>query len=181
MKKTAVLFDLDSTLRTSRHRHWMLEAARKAPGHLLDHKDREVDWHAYSAAGIDDMPMLGPITALRLLRPYHEIHIISGSNASAAEQTMSWLSTHVGLEHIDMVHLRADGDDTPAGLYKVSYARSVEEHGIGVALFWEDWVPAVLELEKAGYPVVCVNPRYPCLVCGADPEAEKPLGIGGGR
>jgi len=169
-KKTAVLFDLDSTLRNSRHRHGMVPR-KNIVGQEVD---RTIDWHAYSAAGINDTPMLGPITALRLLSPYHQIHIISGSNASAMEQTMSWLSTHVG-PYIDRVHLRPDGDYTPNGLYKVKYARSVEEHGIAVVLVWEDWPPAVAELEEAGYPVVCVNPRYPCQVCGTDP-LETPAG-----
>jgi hypothetical protein len=168
--RTAVLFDLDSTLRDSRHRHSMIPGDAFAGEGALE-MTAAVDWHAYSVAGLKDAPFWGPITALRMFSDSHQIHIISGSNESAMEQTRSWLETHVGLSYIDVIHLRPTGDLTPNAPYKVSYAASVEAQGLSVVLFWEDWPPTVAELEDAGYPVVCVNPRYPCKACGSDPVA----------
>jgi beta-phosphoglucomutase-like phosphatase (HAD superfamily) len=171
---TAVLFDLDSTLRDSRHRHYLSPAVNP-----------DSTWHDYSAAGVYDAPMPGPITALRLLHEFNQVHIVSGSNESARDLTMGWLTEHIGLEYIDHVALRADGDFSPNGLLKVNYARQLEQDGTKVVLFWEDWPSAAEELEKAGYPVVCVNPRYPCLACGADAVKATSFpssdGIGGGR
>jgi beta-phosphoglucomutase-like phosphatase (HAD superfamily) len=176
--RTAVLFDLDSTLRNSRQRHHL------SPAKIKDRKLVPADWHAYSAAGIHDEPMPGSVTALKLHWPHHQIHIISGSNASAMNYTMQWLAEHIGLSYLDQIQLRADGDDTENGLYKVRYARSVEARGVRVVLVYEDWPPAVQALLEAEYPTVCVNPCYPCLVCGTDPleraVAAQVDNIGGG-
>jgi hypothetical protein len=175
---TAVLFDLDSTLRNSRQRHHL--APKRVDGAL----DPTADWHDYSAAGIHDEPMVGPITALKLHYPHHQTHIISGSNGSAMNYTVGWLDTYVGLQYLDHIQLRADGDRTPSGLYKVSYARKVEARGVKVVLVYENWVPAVRELQEAGFPTVCVNPCYPCRTCGTDPLVDARAGqrdhVGGG-
>lgn len=160
---TVVLCDLDSTIRNSSQRH-----------HLSPVNNPSSTWHDYSVAGINDTPMPGTITLLRLLSPYHQVHIISGSNESARNETMSWLRTHVGLNYIDAVRLRSfddtlDGAPTPNGAYKVAYARELEARGLQVVLALDDWPEVVTALSDAGYPVICVSAMYPCPSCGAAP------------
>jgi hypothetical protein len=158
--RTAVLFDLDSTLRNSRQRHHL---SPKAAG---------ANWHDYSMAGINDEPMQGPITALRLFWPHHQIHIVSGSNESARANTAQWLDRHVGLNWIDGIHLRAEEDFSESGPYKVAHVLALREQGIETVLFFEDWPPAAQYIEAVGLvPAVCVNPCYPCKTCGVDPVA----------
>jgi hypothetical protein len=179
---TAVLLDLDSTLRNSRQRHHLSPTQKNVPGEPLD---PHANWHEYSMAGINDEPMRGPITALRLLWPHHQIHIVSGSNESARGNTTQWLDRHVGLDWIDGIHLRAEDDFTESGPYKVAHILALRRRGIEPVLFFEDWAPAAQYIEAVGeVPVVCVNPCYPCKTCGVDPLVDAHAGqvdnIGGG-
>jgi hypothetical protein len=169
---TAWCFDLDSTLRDSRQRH-----------HLSPVHDPSKTWHDYSVAGVDDTPIDGPIAVMKALHHYHQIHIVSGSNESALNETALWLRRHVG-SGWDFVKLRADGDTTQNGAYKVAYVRKLRAQGIAVAGFFEDWWPAAQDLRAEGVPVVVVNPGYPCAECGLEPgetaRVQQVDNIGGG-
>lgn len=147
--KTAVLFDRDSCLSLTRHR-W----------HLSPSVDPDSNWDAYCAAAADDEPNPGVVTAAQLAWPHHQVHVCSGSNASAESVTRGWLTRHGVL--FDGLRLRAAGDETPNGLLKVTYIMELRARGIEVVLAYEDWGPAARDIaELAGVPVVGVNPFYP--------------------
>lgn len=154
---TAVLFDFDSTLRDSRERH-----------HLSPVFDPAKTWHDYSVAGLHDTPIDGTIAVMKALHPYHQVHIVSGSNESARLESMEWLRKYVQTGW-DFLKLRNDADTRPNGEYKVSYVQALRARGVEVIAFYEDWWPAAQDLRAVGVPVVVVNPGYPCPQCGLEP------------
>jgi hypothetical protein len=173
--RAVALWDFDSTLRDSAQRHHLSPA--NCPGST---------WDDYSAAGIDDEPMHGPIMTLRL---FHAMglrnHIISGSNESAHALSLEWLSLHVGLQHIESVRLRAAGDHRENGAYKAAYVEEVRARSLIPVVFFEDWPPAAEHIQReTGVPVVVVNPCYPCKNCGLTAEQIARIGqtdnVGGG-
>jgi hypothetical protein len=146
--RTAVIFDLDSTTRDTRHR-WHL--APVAP---------DTDWDPYALACADDLPIAGTITLARLLYPYHQVHFCSGSNEVSRGATLEWLCKHQ-VPH-DALYQRPRWDHRPNLEVKVDYIRYLRSMGIEPALFVEDHpdVKAAIE-EQAGVPVLGVNPFYP--------------------
>jgi phosphoglycolate phosphatase-like HAD superfamily hydrolase len=147
--KTAVVFDKDSTLGDTRHR-WHL-----APG-----AGTEPDWDAYSAACLGDEPLPGPATLARLLHPYHQVHVCSGSNHSSRQVTLQWL-TRCRIPY-DALYQRSPGDFRKNWQLKAGYVNSLRALGVEVVLFVEDHpeVAAMIEAET-GVPVLGVNPFYP--------------------
>lgn len=166
MKKaeTAVIFDLDSTVASTAHRH-----------HLSPLEDPTSSWERYSLACDDDEPMAGTVTMMRLLHPYHQIHICSGRASVARVATEFWLAKH-DIPY-DYMKLRSDGDRTPNGLYKARYVTGVRESGVEVVLFVEDWKEAADHItEQTKVPALLVNPAYDWVPT----PAVKSDGIGGG-
>lgn len=156
---TAVLFDLDSTLRDSTQRQ-----------HLLPRNNPDSSWDDYSIAGQHDAPIHGPIMAMRLHWPEHQIHIITGSNEIARAETEHWLAMHA--PWYDYLALRPAGDRTENSQRKIEYIKSLEAQGTTVLLMYEDYGAAARRIErKTHVPVVVVNALYPCPDCGRDPAA----------
>lgn len=144
---TAYCFDLDSTLRNSRHRHG------KSPA-----TDPSATWEDYSALGEYDTPMPGPIRIMQDLHRFSQIHIVSASEEAARAVTMAWLRVHVK-SGWDFVALSVKD--------KPDYVKSLQAKGIDVRAFWEDWPPNARAItEQTGVPAIIVNPVYPCLACG---------------
>lgn len=157
----AVCFDLDSTLRDSRQRHHL--TPRRNPD------NPEITWDTYSAEGIHDTPILGPIALTHLLYPHYQIHIVSGSGQAVQALTIEWLMKHSVT--YDFLKLRTD--DTPNGEFKVRYIEQLRAKGTQTALFVEDWGPVAREIEqRTDVPVLVVNPLYPCTECEFDVMAE---------
>lgn len=146
---TAVLVDLDSTLCDTRHR-W----------HLSPMADPESSWHAYCAARMGDLPILGTVTLVRLLYPHHQVHVCSGSDDSSGDVTRSWLAMH--RVPYDVLRQRPAGDYRKNHVLKISYIEELRGRGIHVALFLEDHPEVAREIPLAtGVPVLGVNPFYP--------------------
>jgi phosphoglycolate phosphatase-like HAD superfamily hydrolase len=147
--RTAVGFDLDSTLCNTRHR-W----------HLSPMADPESSWEKYCAARIGDTPIPGVVAAARLHYLYNQIHIWSGSESSSDQVTRRWLTRH--RVPFDDLRQRPPGDDSPNAELKIRFIEELRAKGIETVLFFED-VPDVgrqIE-EKTGVPVLVVNPCYP--------------------
>ncbi len=147
--KTAVGFDLDSTLGNTRHR-W----------HLSPMADQSSDWDRYCAARAGDTPIRGPVAAARLHYPHHQVHIWSGSQESSALVTLDWLDLH--RIPFDGLRQRPPGDCTPNGLLKVRFILELREQGIETVAYYEDHPDSAQVIEeKTGVPVIVVNPCYP--------------------
>lgn len=147
--KTAVLFDLDSTLSLTRQR-W----------HLSPKVSWDSSWDDYSLAGADDEPNLGVIRTAQLLYPLHQVHVCSGRGVIAETVTRSWLTRWGVLT--DGLRLRAGGDRTPNGLFKVRYIEELRTAGIETVLAFEDDPRSMRDIQElAGVPVAGVNPFYP--------------------
>jgi len=144
------LWDLDSTLANTMHRQHMVSLIR----------EKKATWLDYSLACVDDAPIDGAVTLVRLLygARVHQF-AVSGRNASAEDITRDWLKRHqVPLQN---VFLRVDGDYTANGLFKVKVINQLRERGFDVVLFIEDWQETADTItEKTGVPVLVVKGIY---------------------
>ena len=167
-KPTAVLADLDSTLADTRQR-WPLSPM----------VNPDTTWADYSAACAGDVPLHGPIAVLRLLWPHHEIHIVSGSNASARPHREAWLDRHQ--VPYDYLRLRGDTEEEiPNEGIKTGYVGWLRYRGTEPVLFLEDWAPAAAAIwEATRVPVLGVNPFYPEDLIALQ-QAKVAYGVGGG-
>lgn len=84
MKPTAVVFDLDGTVRDTRHRHHLID--RRRPG--------GPDWHSYSLACDGDSPIEGVIKLAQMLSAHHHIIVVTGAQDVGRVQTAEWLDLH---------------------------------------------------------------------------------------
>lgn len=146
---TVVCWDLDSTLRLTKHR-W----------HLAPTVNPESSWPIYSRACEDDDPNVGHIAALRLHHLHHQTHIVSGADISSRPHTARWLDRQsIPYDRLTL----ADYSDGPRknSAVKIEYIRMVQAEGLTVVLFYEDH-PTVAEkiYGETGVPVVLGNPNY---------------------
>lgn len=161
--KVLVTFDLDSTLCDTGHRQPMIDRVNGT------------DWHAYSAACVDDAPVMGVIKAAQMfaLLPDVEIHGLSARMATAAEATAEWMRKHdVPLKKIwlDEGTPRDYTAEYTHAMYKVERLRQVEkESGMKVVLHFDDYAEVAVEMEKAGIPCVCVRTPQEILELVATP------------
>jgi FMN phosphatase YigB (HAD superfamily) len=147
--RTAVGFDLDSTLCDTRHR-W----------HLSPMADPESSWAVYCAARTGDTPIAGTVAAARLHYLYNQIHIWSGSESSSDAVTRRWLNRH--RVPFDDLRQRPLGDDRPNAEVKIGFIEELRARGIETVLYFEDIPDVAAEIhEKTGVPVLVVNPCYP--------------------
>lgn len=147
--RTAVGFDMDSTLANTRHR-WGLSPMA----------DPSSNWEKYCAARMGDLPFRGPATLARLSHPVHQVHIWSGSEESSREVTRAWLDLHQ--VPFDDLRQRPFGDHTPNGLLKARFILELRERGIETVLYVEDHPDSARTIEHlTGVPVLVVNPCYP--------------------
>lgn len=147
--KTAVGFDLDSTLASTRHR-WGLSPMA----------DPTSSWDKYCAARMGDTPFRGPVAAARLHYQVHQVHVFSGSEESSGDVTRAWLALH--RVPYDALRQRPEGDHTPNGLLKVRFILELWEQGIEMVAYYEDHPDSAAVIEReTGVPVIVVNPCYP--------------------
>lgn len=145
-----VCWDLDSSVRSTVHRRHLVPEIRAG----------RATWDDYSLLAEKDEPIEGAITLMRLLQPHHLNIAVSGTSNAALETTVEWCRRYsVPLE--DFI-LRPEGDYTPNGVWKVSAVRRLQEAGLNVVLFVEDWAPSAAYIrEHAKVPVLGVNPFDP--------------------
>lgn len=147
--KTAIGFDLDSTLADTRHR-WDLSPMA----------DPASSWEEYCAARLGDTPIAGTVTAARLYYRHYQVHIFSGSEESSERVTRKWLDFH--RVPFDVLRQRPSGDETPNSQLKARWILELREQGIEMLLYYEDHGPVALEIPVlTGVPVLGVNPFYP--------------------
>lgn len=142
-----VCFDLDSTLRSTMHRRHLIPEIRAG----------RATWDDYSLLAGDDKPIEGAVALLRLLENLTWNIAVSGTADSALGLTRDWAARHA--VPLDDYLLRPAGDRTPNGEWKVSCVRRLQDAGLTVRLFIEDWGPAAAYIrEQTGIPVLGVNP-----------------------
>jgi hypothetical protein len=147
--RTAVGFDLDSTLADTRHR-WRLSPAA----------DPESTWDRYCAARAGDRPIPGTVAALRAHYLYHQIHLFSGSEASSEGVTRQWLDRH--RIPFDSLRQRMPGDRRSNAEIKIAYIRELHASGTEMILYYEDHPDVARDIEaETDVPVLVVNPCYP--------------------
>lgn len=146
---TAVLYDLDSTVRDTRHRH-----------HLSPVADPSSTWKLYALACEDDPPIRGTVARMRLDWPHHQVHLVSGADPVSESMTRAWLGQHVG-PYWDALHLRYGGSVEDNAQVKAAYVAELHAAGIDVVLAYEDRPEVGLRLtELTSVPVVTINPCY---------------------
>jgi hypothetical protein len=143
-------WDLDSSLcRTAHRRHLIPEIRAK-----------RATWDDYSMLCLEDEPIEGAVALMRLMTemdPYVQHVAISGRSARALPLTSQWAFRH-GVP-LSRFMLRPDGDHTPNGKWKVKCLRQLEDEGLTVRLFVEDWDQAAKYIrEETGIPVLGLNP-----------------------
>lgn len=140
-----VLFDLDSTIYDTRHRH-----------HLTPFADPTKTWADYAGACLDDRPFPGLVTVACLLWARTEIHIISGRDGSAEAKTRYRLRED--RFPYDVLRMRElDDDETSNVDLKVAYIRELRAQGRQVALAFDDWPETCKGIEAEGVPLICVG------------------------
>ena len=155
---TAVVWDLDSTVADSRHRHHL------RPSQPENRGNPEFTWTRYSLACSGDAPMAGSVALMRLLWPYHVQIAVSGRSQEAQELTEEWAATHD--VPLDRIILRGTGNYTPNGLLKVQRIGDIQQQ-LRVVMAMEDWAGDAQEIRAAfpKIPVLVVNPEYDFCTC----------------
>ena len=141
-------WDLDSTVCSTLHRRHMVPAI--AAG--------ESTWDEYAMRCADDVPVAGSVALMRELKGSHVA--ISGRSGLAEELTWQWMRKHD--VPLNGLLLRAYGDHTPNGAYKIRVLRALREAGADIRLYFEDWAEVAWQVsEETGIPVVGINPFDP--------------------
>lgn len=144
-----VCWDLDSTIRSTLHRRYLLAEIRAG----------RATWDDYSLLAADDVPIAGAVALLQLLDQQPDIFnvAVTGASAAARELTEDWCRKHnVPLAEFIM---RPAGDGTPNEVFKVAAVRKLQAAGMDVQLFVEDWEPIARYIaQETGIPVLGVNP-----------------------
>jgi hypothetical protein len=149
---TAVLWDKDSTLANTEHRHWMIPEIISV--------DPSYTWTDYAMRCERDVPVDAARDLMQMLAPNHLQIVASGAHMAAMVPIGSWLMRNNF--PVDMVRLRPEDDEVDGGLLKVRQIFELEkEHGIKTVLFVED-NPSQSKIieEMTGVPVLTVNPRW---------------------
>lgn len=150
-RKRLVTMDLDSTLCNTGHRH-----------HMID-RERGTDWHAYSAACVDDEVVEGLAVVARLIASIPDVTVVglSARTHSALAQTMTWLKANdIPLQTVflDEGTPKEYGIEYTHAQYKFRRLREVEEAmGMKCILHFDDYAEVAYEFGKHGVPVVCVR------------------------
>lgn len=149
---TVICYDLDSTLFDVSHREHLAPEG--------ENRSAVENWIAYSKGCIADNPVEGVAESARLFSEAgHRIHIVSGRNVEAYEETVFVLNLH-GIP-FDEIRLHRADDLRHNGEYKAAYINQLFEHGYQPILMFEDHVEVceIIE-EQTGVPCVTVRPRY---------------------
>lgn len=143
-----VAWDLDSTVRNTVHRRYLLPAIRAG----------EATWDDYSMLCADDPPIPGTVKLVRLMDDAGYANIaISGASGAALELTRQWCRKYE--VPMDDFVLRPEGDHTPNGVWKTTALDKLKAAGLDVQLFVEDWEAAAKYIAaETGIPVLGINP-----------------------
>jgi hypothetical protein len=150
-----VVFDLDSTIANTFHRQWMVPL-------ILAGGEEAPTWDDYSILCAEDTPIEGVVTLMRILSAEAGmlIFIVTGRSAAARDLTHEWLAKHK--IPYDALLMRAAGDRTPNGVFKVAMIDQIRKGGYDPVLALEDWPQAGEYInEHTRVPVVLVNANYP--------------------
>lgn len=145
------LFDLDGTLSDTTHRYLLAPTV-----------DASSSWSVYAKACGNDTPIWDVVAILRIMFATHEVHIISGRDGSALEETKAWLSKH-NIPYDRLTLRPADNEDSNADI-KVTYVHKLREEGLDPVILFDDWRPtcdAVRELNVAVLQVGNMNRLEP--------------------
>jgi hypothetical protein len=146
----AVIWDLDSTLADTYHRQHMVPQIKAG----------EAAWVDYSLACAGDTPIEAAVELMWALQPRYYQMVVTGRNESARDLTEAWFREHD--VPVDRLIMRADGDHTADGRFKLRVLDQLKADGVWPVLFIEDWPQVADEIrEQAGIPVLVVNPCYP--------------------
>jgi hypothetical protein len=143
---SVVGWDLDSSVRSTMQRRWLVPAIRRG----------DASWHDYSMLCEHDEPNPGAVALMRMLSVDYLNIAISGSSAGAEDMTVDWARRHN--VPLDDFLLRPDGDAIPVSAWKVECVRRLRAAGLEVVLFVEDWAPDAAAIRAEGIPVLGVNP-----------------------
>ena len=163
-------WDLDSTLRSTMHRRHLIPEIRAG----------RATWDDYSLLCADDEPIEGAVEMMRALDARIWNIAVSGCADSALALTREWARRHD--VPLDDYLLRPAGNRIPNGEWKVAAIRRLQDAGLTVRLFVEDWGPAARYIrEQTGVPVLGVNPfdSETCLVGRAQLAMELEQEIDG--
>lgn len=145
-----MLWDLDSTVCNTAHRHHMAEAIRAG---------EDVTWDDYSMLCKDDEVIEGSVALMRALDAYG--HVAVSARSSCATRLTKYWFTQNGVPFSAAI-LRPDGDHTPNGEWKVRVIKALRRLGADIRLFFEDWDEAAAVIRsETSIPVVGINPFYP--------------------
>lgn len=151
--KTAVVYDLDSTIAHTVHRHHLFPSAEQ---------DGNVDaWIKYSQACPDDIPITGTVARMEMDAAYHQVHISTGRFDITRPETENWLAQY--RIPYDFLKMRVtDTLEEKNSLIKIRYIKQLEAQGITVLLVYEDSARVAAAISKGtGVPVLGINPFYP--------------------
>lgn len=161
---TAVVWDLDSVLAKTEHRHWMVPEIKAG----------RLTWEDYALAAADDIPDPAAVDLLRLLSLSHLQAVVTNRSAAARELTQRWFERHeIPARRLIMrpaAEAKTNVSERDAYEWKARQILELESAGVAVLLAFEDWPDAAAVIrELTGVPVMVVNPCYP-----EDPDSSRP-------
>lgn len=145
---SAVLFDLDSTIRDTRSRRGLCPTVNS-----------ESTWDRYHAAGWADLPLRGGIRLAHMLQAIAPIHIATFAPESNRVSTQDWLHRNHIVPHSLTMHDGSFGDDSVA--FHVNCVGALLALGHTIDLVVQDQPRIAVAIENEHHiPVLCVNPCY---------------------
>lgn len=145
-----VLWDLDSTLCNTQHRHWFAAEVREGKS----------TWDDYSMLCADDVPVPGALALMRQM-DRHAHAALSARSECARGLTETWVRAYsVPLDGLILLpDLALGGSNT--GLWKAGEIRKLLDQGFSPVLMLEDNRDnAACIMRETGIPVLGVNPLY---------------------
>lgn len=157
------LWDLDSTVRSTEHRRWIIP----------DIVAGNATWEDYSMLCSGDTPIEGSVALMREAKDVSHI-AVTGSYECARNLTSIWLGKND--VPLSAVVMRPNGYLLDNEKWKVMVVQALWRAGADIRLFFEDWpgIAAYIK-QETGIPVVGINPFYP-----AEEKEVSGLTISGG-
>jgi hypothetical protein len=150
-----VVFDLDDTLRDSRHRH-----------HLSPYSDPASSWRAFFDADAADPPLPGAVELTRSLRADCGIHIVT--MAGNPRGVAGWLSRHDvrwdGLACLTHATAGVYPPGQTTGTLKQAHFRGLLAAGFDIRLVIDDSPEVTGAARELGIPAITVDAAW----CGGE-------------
>ena len=165
--RPTVCWDLDSTLRSSVQRRYLLPEVRAG----------RATWDDYSRLAAKDTPIAGSVQLARLLEQADYFQVaVTGASDSTLQLTRDWCQEYDVPMHDFM--MRPASAETENGAWKVSCVRKLQHAGLDVRLFVEDWEPVARYIaQETGLPVLGINPFDPDAITLTQDNLAEALGI----